>query len=106
MNSQFNTDAHIDQVLDALRTTEPPTGLEQRIAARLAQAAEARKVAAASDSGPSYISVILNGVKDPCSSLAHAKLYTVAALTIVTALTATILLHRDPSTIAQTKLIA
>jgi len=102
MNSQFNTDAHIDQVLDALRTTEPPTGLEQRIAARLAQAAEARKIAAASDSGPSYISVILNGVKDPCSSLAHAKLYTVAALTIVTALTATILLHRDPSTIART----
>ena len=34
MNSQFNTDAHIDQVLDALRTTEPPTGLAQRIAAR------------------------------------------------------------------------
>jgi hypothetical protein len=91
-------DARIDQVLDALRTTEPPTGLEQRIAARLAQAAEARTLSAAAPSAPSsYIAVILNAVKDPCSSLAPAKFYSAAALTVVIALTTlTIVHHRAP----------
>jgi hypothetical protein len=40
MNHQ--PDASIDQVLNALRDAETPTGLQQRITARLAQAAEAR----------------------------------------------------------------
>jgi hypothetical protein len=90
-------DARIDQVLDALRTTEPPTGLEQRIAARLAQAAEARAQSAASHSTPSYASVILNAVKDPCSSLGPAKFYSVAALTVAIALTTLAILHHHPA---------
>ena len=98
MNSQFNTDARIDQVLNALRTTEPPTGLEQRIAARLAQAAEARTQ---TDSAPSCISVILNAVKDPRISLSPAKFYSAAALTVVIALTTLTILHRHPSTTTQ-----
>jgi hypothetical protein len=89
-------DTRIDQVLDALRTTEPPTGLEQRIAARLAQAAEARTQSAASHSTPSYASVILNAVKDPRILLAPAKLYSAAALTVVIALTTLTILHRHP----------
>ena len=89
-------DARIDQVLDALRTTEPPAGLEQRIAARLRQAAEARTQSPASHSTPSYASVILNAVKDPCGSLAPAKFYTAAALTVVIALATLTILHQHP----------
>jgi len=92
MNSQFNTDARIDQVLDALRTTEPPTGLEQRIAARLAQAAEARTLAAASDSAPSYLSGIL--------TLSLPKLYSAAALVLLTALTAFTVAHHHSAVAA------
>jgi hypothetical protein len=102
MNSQFNTDAHIDQVLDALRTTEPPTGLEQRIAARLAQAAEARTQ---TEAASSYFAVILKAVKDPCISLAPAKSYSAAALTVVIALTTLTILHRHSSTTTQSQFI-
>jgi hypothetical protein len=99
MNSQpahRYPDARIDQVLNALRTTEPPAGLEQRIAARLAQAAEARTQSAITNPTTfSYVTVILNAVKDPCSSFVGAKLYTAAAaLTLLLALTTLTLLHR------------
>lgn len=101
MNSQpahANPDFAIDRVLDALRTTEPPTGLEQRIAARLAQAAEARAQSAATTPSPSYIAVILNAVKDPRISLAPAKFYTAAAFTAIIALTTFTILHHRAST--------
>jgi hypothetical protein len=105
MSYRSVTDARIDQVLNALRTTEPPSGLEQRIAARLAQAAEARALSATTNpTHSSYITVILNAVKDPCSLLAPAKLYTVAAaaLTLLVALTTLTLHHRPPSATART----
>jgi hypothetical protein len=99
-------DARIDQVLEALRTTDPPAGLEQRIAARLAQAAEARTQAATTNpTTSSYVTVILNAVKDPCSSLAAAKSSTLAAaaLTLLVALTTiTLLHHHTPTTTART----
>jgi hypothetical protein len=97
-------DARIDQVLDALRTTEPPSGLEQRIAARLAQAAEARTLNTEDRvATPPFLAVILNAVKDPCISLAPAKFYSAAAFTVVLALTTLTLLHnRTPTTTAQT----
>ncbi|HSY34487.1 MAG TPA: hypothetical protein VK814_01930 [Acidobacteriaceae bacterium] len=106
MNSQpANTypDARIDQVLNALRTTEPPTGLEQRIAARLAQAAEARTAttspfaAAAQPASTSPFAVILTlslpKGKAPRISFAPAKFYSAAALTVVIALTTFTLVH-------------
>jgi len=113
MNSQpANTypasfpDARIDQVLNALRTTEPPTGLEQRIAARLAQAAEAHTQTAAA---PSPFAVILTlslpKGKDPRILLAPANLYLAAgtALTLIVALTTvTLVHHRAPVTTART----
>jgi hypothetical protein len=97
-------DARIDQVLNALRTTESPSGLEQRIAARLAQAAEARMLSTTTNpTTSSYITVILNAVKDPCSLLAPAKLYTATALTLLVALTTLPLLHHHtPGTTART----
>ena len=99
-------DARIDQVLDALRATEPPTGLEQRIAARLAQAAEARAASTSpSASATSYFAVILSAVKDPRISLAHAKLFTAAALTVVIALTTLTILHHHSSTTIQSQFI-
>ena len=99
--------ARIDQVLSALRTAEPPAGLEQRIAARLAQAAQARTQSASSHSAPSYASVILtlssSKGKDPCSSFAPAKFYSAAALTVIIALTTLTILHRrNAPTTAQT----
>jgi len=89
MNSQLNPpsypDARIDQVLDALRTTEPPTGLEQRIAARLAQASAARMQSALSLPRPSY------------SALAGPKFYAAAALTLLVVLTTLTIVHRRPA---------
>jgi hypothetical protein len=115
MNAQTNPDTRIDQLLTALRTTEPPAGLEARIAARLAHAAEARslppfrRLAASRAVAPSLYSVILNAVKDPRIFLAPARRNSVAipaALTILTALTAltalTFVHHRTPTTTAQT----
>ncbi len=90
-------DARIDQVLHALRTTEAPSGLEQRIAARLAQAAEARTQSAITNPTTfSYVTVILNAVKDPRILLARAPRYwaAAAALTLLIALTTLTLLHR------------
>jgi len=108
-------DARIDQVLTALRTTEPPPGLEervaQRIAARLALSAEARTLTtsplfpAAHPASPSFFAVILNAVKDPRILLAPARRYSVAAaaLTLLLALTTiTLLHHRTPATTAHT----
>jgi hypothetical protein len=118
MNSQpINAypDARIDQVLEALRTTDPPAGLEQRvaqrIAARLAQAAETRTLttsplaAIAHPASTSLFAVILNGVKDPRILLTQARRYSVAAaaLTLLLALTTlTLLHHHTPSTTART----
>jgi hypothetical protein len=112
MNSQTthtypnaHPDARIDQVLDALRITEPPTGLEQRIAARLAQAAEARSVTTAQPTSTSPFPVILSAVKDPRILFARARRYPVAAaaLTILLALiTITLFHHTDPATTART----
>jgi hypothetical protein len=107
MNAHLNPDVAIDQVLDALRATEPPTGLEQRIAARLAQAAEARTLTPSpSAAASSLFAVILKAVKHPAILLALARRYSVAipaALTILIALTAiTVVHHRTPATTAQT----
>lgn len=86
----LSPDLAIDRVLHALRTTEPPAGLEQRIAARLAQASEARTPSAASPA-PSPIAGLLRAV-------APAKLYTAAALTLaVASATLAILNHRSPA---------
>jgi hypothetical protein len=69
-------DARIDHVLEALRTTTPPAGLEQRIAARLAQAAEARQSSAPQPrplittdiaADPSLFTTILNAARSPKS---------------------------------------
>jgi hypothetical protein len=106
-----NTDTRIDQILDALRTTEPPAGLEQRVAASLAQAAEARTLTAppfALKNGrtpTSFFAVILNAVKDPRILFAEAPLYTLAvtSLTLLLALSIALHLHHKPSTIAQSK---
>jgi hypothetical protein len=117
MNSQTShpyPDARIDQVLEALRTTDPPAGIEQRIAARLAQAAEARQanptnaratILSSTPSAASFFAVILNAVKDPRILLAQARLYSVAAaaLTLLLALTTlTLLHHHTPTTTART----
>ena len=101
MNAHLNPDVAIDQVLDALRATEPPTGLEQRIAARLAQAAEARTPFAVSVRRRIFFfAVILNAVKDPRISLAPATLLrAIAAFTALIAVTAiTFVHHRTPPT--------
>ncbi len=100
--------ARIDQVLNALRATEPPTGLEQRIAARLAQAAEARSLKTEDRTAtPPFSAVILNAVKDTRILLAPANLYTTVGtvLTVVIALTTLAILHRHPSTTAQSQFI-
>jgi hypothetical protein len=82
MNPQpANTDARIDQVLNALRATDPPAGLEARIAARLAQAAQARTQAALSFPRPSF------------NAFGGARFYTAAALTVLVALTTVTLIH-------------
>jgi hypothetical protein len=105
-------DARINHVLEALRTTEPPTGLEERVAQRLAQAAEARAlnsnncvVAAPTSHASSFFAVILNAVKDPRILLGPARLYTTAATLalLLTLTTITLLHHHTPSTTAQSK---
>lgn len=107
-------DARINHVLEALRTTEPPAGLEQRIAARLAQAAEARQASVPQtrplittdiSAEPSIFTTILNAVKAPRILLTPARLYTAAAaLTLLLTLTTVNLLHHNtPTTTAQSK---
>jgi hypothetical protein len=122
-------DARIDHVLEALRTATPPAGLEQRIAARLAQAAEARQSSAPQPrplittdiaADPSILTTILNAARsllavistgarsaqwrDPRIPLAPAQIYTAAtALTLLlTVTTITLVHHRTPTTTAQT----
>lgn len=68
------TDARIDHVLNALRTTQAPAGLEQRVTQRVA-ASVAQHLAQANEARPSaspFFTVILNAVKDPCILLAPA----------------------------------
>jgi hypothetical protein len=126
-------DACINHVLEALRTAAPPAGLEQRIAARLAQAAEARQASAPQPrplittdiaAEPSIFTTILNAARSPKSlftvistgarsaqwrdpriPLTPARLYAAAtALTLlVTLTTITLLHHHTPTTIAQSK---
>jgi hypothetical protein len=129
-----HTDARINHVLEALRTAAPPAGLEQRIAARLAQAAEARHSSAPHprplittdiSADPSFLAVILNAAcnpkslftvistearsaqwRDPRIPLTPARLYTAAAaLTLLLTLTTiTLLHHHTPTTTAQSHL--
>jgi hypothetical protein len=107
-NHPENAETRIDQVLNALRDTEPPTGLEARITARIAQAAEARTLttspfAVKSNPAPTpFFAVILNVVKDPCILLAEANLYTAAAtaLTLLLTISAITILHHKPHAIA------
>jgi hypothetical protein len=107
MSSQLNPssdpDARLDHVLQALRTTEPPAGLEQRIAARLALA---RAQSLPSRSRLSYTSVILNVVKDSCS-LGSARRYPSAAtaLSLLIALTAITLLHNRTAANTQSQFV-
>ncbi len=85
-------DTRIDQALNTLRTAAPPSGLEQRIAARIATAAEARSVTtspfAARAASPlavslnSRLAVILNAVKDLRIWLAPATRYALAAASL------------------------
>ena len=109
MNSQpANThpnsysDALIDQVLNALRTAEAPAGLEQRVAARLAETAHARTHSAAA---PSFFAGLLNSVKDARTSLAPAQLSAAAALALLVALSTLTILHNHVSTTTQSQSI-
>ena len=108
-HSASSPDARIDQVLHALRTTEAPAGLEQRIAARLAQAAEARTLTTSCHSAASshfaFILTLrsLKGKVHRVLLASRAKRYTVAAgLMLLLALTAvTFLRHRAAATSAR-----
>ena len=94
-----HADNLIDQTLQALRDTEVPTGLEARIAARLAQSAEARTTAA-----PSFFAVILNAVKDPRILFAEAIPFawaTIALILAAAAISSTFLVRHHDQTIAQ-----
>ena len=83
-------DARIDQALAALRTASPPAGLEQRIAARIANAAQASSAsprAASLDARLAIIlnaplTVILNAVKDLRIWLAPTIRYALAATSL------------------------
>lgn len=85
-------DDRIDQALNALRTAAPPSGLEQRIAARIANAAEARSVTASPFAArtasrlnvrlSSPLAVILNAVKYLRISLAPATRSTLATTSL------------------------
>jgi hypothetical protein len=101
MNSQTNPhtypDARIDHVLTALRTTDPPAGLEARIAARLVQA-RSQSVAA-----PSFFANLLRALKAPSLSVAPQNLYLPAAsaLTLLLAITTLSLLHNRTTSPSQ-----
>ena len=96
MNPQLNpatpTDARVDHILTALRTAEPPAGLEARIAARLAQARSQ------STATPSFFASLFNAVKRPGIVPAPAQLYAATALALFAALTTFTLLHNHPAT--------
>jgi hypothetical protein len=74
-----NPDHTITRVLNALRDTQPPVGLEARIARRLREAADVRASAA---NRVSYFAVILNAVKDPRILLGAAPRYTPAGIAV------------------------
>jgi len=96
MNAQPSPDARVDQVLTALRNTDPPAGLEQRIAARLAQATQHRTHCTPARFAPSHVSVILNAVKDHCIPSGSGRRYWIATATLVIALTSLTILHTRP----------
>jgi hypothetical protein len=122
--SPKNPDARLDQILNALRTTAPPSGLAERISERIAahrlqttdrrarapffavtenRASSTSFFAATKnrDTSATFFVVILNAVKNPRILLAKAPLYTLAAtLTtlLLTLSTLTLLHHRTPST--------
>jgi hypothetical protein len=83
MNSQPNPDVRIDQILNALRTTEPPAGLEQRIAARLAHA---RAQPTLFLPRPSFF------------TFGAARFYAATACTLLIALTTLTIVHRRSAT--------
>jgi hypothetical protein len=89
-------DVRIDQVLNALGTTQAPSGLEQRIAARLAQAAEAPTGSPTPHRAPSaFFAVILDVVKAPLILFTPARRHTLAAaLILLITVTALVTLHR------------
>jgi hypothetical protein len=93
MNSQLTPDARVDHILTALRTTDPPAGMEQRISARLAQAAQARTQSALSLSRPSF------------NALGGARFYTAAALTVLIALTTVTVIHNRTTSATQSQSI-
>jgi hypothetical protein len=101
MNPQTaQPDITLDRILSALRNTPAPTGMNQRIAARIAMATEQRAAT------PSFFAVILSAVKDPRILPAQATRYlfaatTLAALLAVSAISFTA--HRKPSTISLQK---
>jgi hypothetical protein len=106
MNS--TPDQLIDQVLQALRDTQAPDGLEQRVAARLARVAEARTLNPTTRTGdgvtPSFFSVIVNTVKTPRIWSAEARPYAFAATTLAVLITFSLISftsHRKPITIAR-----
>jgi hypothetical protein len=83
MNPQLNPDARIDQILTALRTTDPPAGLEQRIAARLAHA---RAQPTLFLPRPSFF------------TFGAARFYAATACTLLIALTTLTIFHRRSAT--------
>jgi hypothetical protein len=84
MNPQLSPDARIDDILTALRTTEPPTGLEARIAARIAQAR----------SQPTATPSLFAGMLGQRFSFAPTNSSLAAALTLLVALTSVAIVHR------------
>lgn len=116
MTPQLNTtptypDARIDQILNALRTTEAPVGLEERIAARLAQAAEARTHSATASASPtraisSFFAVILNAVKDPRILPVQAKIFATVAIALTLLAALSVLHYRATTTQPETPSVA
>jgi hypothetical protein len=99
-NHPESPEACIDRVLNALRDTEPPTGLEARITARIVHVAEVRPVTT------SYFAVILNVVKDLRILRAEATPYTLAATALPLLLALSLFglrLHHKPLLITQSK---
>jgi hypothetical protein len=108
----FQPDQLIDRALQSLRDTHPPTGLEARVAARLAQAGDARAITSSSrasshssfaetSSCASFFAVILSIAKEPRILLTLVPLSTLAA-TALLAITLIAINHdHKPTTTAQ-----
>jgi hypothetical protein len=104
-------DALIDRALHSLRDTQPPTGLEARVAARLAQAADASAITSSSrtpsrssfaktSSRASFFAVILSLAKDPRILLAPAPISIVAAAALLAITVLAVNHHQKPNIIA------